>query len=89
MTVLHQRKMGVALATVLLATVTACSSESQQETANETTPVADASGGIVNVYSARHYDVDNALYESFTAQTLNSGMYSVSVIRVSSWANTA
>ena len=25
--------------------------------------------GVVNVYSARHYDVDNALYDSFTEQT--------------------
>lgn len=69
MTVWHPKIMGVTLATVLLATVAACSNESQQEAASETAPAVETSGGIVNVYSARHYDVDDALYESFTEQT--------------------
>jgi iron(III) transport system substrate-binding protein len=31
-------------------------------------PVA-AQGGVVNLYNARHYDTDQALYDGFTAQT--------------------
>ena len=47
------------------ATETAASPEAAAKTAAE--PVADA--GVVNVYSARHYDVDDKLYDSFKAQT--------------------
>lgn len=69
MNLFRLKSMRVALATALLATVAACSNESQQEVANETASDVAESGGIVNVYSARHYDVDDALYESFTEQT--------------------
>ena len=69
MTVWHPKMMGAALATVLLATATACSNKSQQASVNETGSAAEESGGVVNVYSARHYDVDEALYDSFTEQT--------------------
>jgi iron(III) transport system substrate-binding protein len=33
------------------------------------TPEAKGEGGVVNVYSARHYDADKALYETFTQRT--------------------
>ena len=69
MTVWHLKRIGFALATVLLTTTAACSNQSQQGTVDESAPVADSSGGVVNVYSARHYDVDDALYDSFTEQT--------------------
>ncbi|MDZ4054447.1 MAG: hypothetical protein U1E24_14470 [Phenylobacterium sp.] len=37
--------------------------------ATEPAAEADAAGGEVNVYSARHYDVDQKLYEQFTGAT--------------------
>lgn len=66
------------LSLMLAATVVACSSPETTEApaadaapeaaeAAEATPVADA--GVVNVYSARHYDVDDSLYERFKAET--------------------
>lgn len=33
------------------------------------TGAAPAQGGVVNVYSARHYDSDQAIYDAFTAKT--------------------
>jgi len=37
---------------------------------SETHTEADSAGeGVVNVYTARHYDTDDALYERFTAET--------------------
>lgn len=69
MNLFRLKSVRVTLATVLLATVAACSNESQQDIANETASDVSASGGIVNVYSARHYDADDALYESFTEKT--------------------
>jgi len=33
------------------------------------TRLAQASGGVVNLYSARHYDTDSDLYQSFTNRT--------------------
>ncbi len=38
------------------------------ETAGDESTTASG-GGVVNVYSARHYDVDEALYEQFSAET--------------------
>ncbi|MEM9216288.1 MAG: Fe(3+) ABC transporter substrate-binding protein [Cyanobacteria bacterium P01_F01_bin.150] len=66
MTVWHPKSISIALAAVLLSTITACGNSAQQES-QDNPPVAPA--GVVNVYSARHYDVDDALYESFTDQT--------------------
>ena len=65
----YPKTMGFALATALLATATACSNKSQQDAPSDTTAASAPSGGIVNVYSARHYDVDDALYDNFTEQT--------------------
>ena len=48
--------------------VVACQGQNEAPTTKETsTPVADH--GVVNVYSARHYDSDLALYDEFTAET--------------------
>lgn len=69
MAIFHRKTVGLALATALLATAASCSNESQQGSTDEAASSADVSGGIVNVYSARHYDVDDALYDSFTEQT--------------------
>ncbi len=77
-----KRKVNPVLAMLPLAAVlalTACASptpeatsptqETDDASAQETETVAQESTGVVNVYSARHYDVDNDLYESFTEQT--------------------
>ncbi|NEQ99461.1 MAG: Fe(3+) ABC transporter substrate-binding protein [Cyanothece sp. SIO2G6] len=66
--------LGTTLATGILMVIAACSDQSQQETA--TTPDSDAAtsagettGGTVNVYTARHYEADDALYDRFTEAT--------------------
>lgn len=45
--------------------IASCDNQSQ----NIATPDSPDTEAVVNVYSARHYDVDDALYESFTEQT--------------------
>lgn len=45
--------------------ISSCDTQSQETT----TPDTVASDAVVNVYSARHYDVDDALFERFTEQT--------------------
>ncbi|MEA5465915.1 Fe(3+) ABC transporter substrate-binding protein [Leptothoe sp. PORK10 BA2] len=45
--------------------IASCNDQSQK-TAE---PGSAVPSGVVNVYSARHYDVDDALFESFTEQT--------------------
>ncbi|MEL6321169.1 MAG: Fe(3+) ABC transporter substrate-binding protein, partial [Cyanobacteria bacterium J06626_14] len=75
-----KRNLNPVLATLPLAAVlalAACASPTTETTAPETSsdpapetePVAQEPAGVVNVYSARHYDIDNDLYESFTEQT--------------------
>ncbi|MEM7794633.1 MAG: Fe(3+) ABC transporter substrate-binding protein [Cyanobacteria bacterium P01_C01_bin.118] len=56
--------------------IASCGNQSQQTPTLEaeapdsvTSEVAAASEAVVNVYSARHYDVDDDLFESFTQQT--------------------
>ena len=51
------------LSAALALAVTACSGGEE----GDATPVAD--NGEVNIYSARHYDTDLALYDEFTAET--------------------
>ncbi|NJN01541.1 MAG: Fe(3+) ABC transporter substrate-binding protein [Leptolyngbyaceae cyanobacterium RM1_1_2] len=51
-------------ASVTLLSAIGCSNESQQ--AQET---GSGEAQVVNVYSARHYDIDDDLYNSFTEQT--------------------
>ena len=36
---------------------------------NSSTPAGEADAGVVNLYTARHYDTDRALYDRFTEQT--------------------
>ncbi|MEO0408228.1 MAG: Fe(3+) ABC transporter substrate-binding protein [Cyanobacteria bacterium P01_A01_bin.135] len=57
---------------IALMGVAGCSSEPQSvsEGGQDTQDTSDASEEqVVNLYSARHYDTDNALYDSFTEQT--------------------
>ncbi len=54
-------------AAVLAATVASCTSSSAPPTGS---PSAEGSGdGVVNVYSSRHYDTDDQVYDSFTEET--------------------
>lgn len=57
----------VVLCTVLMSFAIASCGNQSQETA--TSADGTASNSVVNVYSARHYDVDNDLFASFTEQT--------------------
>ena len=41
----------------------------QQSSASALEPAGEQSSGLLSVYSARHYDSDDALYEAFTART--------------------
>lgn len=52
---------------VFLATGTAMAAVAAGQLGRKTPAVAQS--GVVNVYSARHYDTDDALYESFTQRT--------------------
>lgn len=66
--------LGTTLATGLLMAIAACSNQSQQEptaTPDADTPstATETMGGEVNVYTARHYEADNALYDRFTEET--------------------
>nr|WP_233191942.1 Fe(3+) ABC transporter substrate-binding protein [Sporosarcina sp. P34] len=67
---------------MLAAVLSACNSssdkeEQKDESVKEETPAEDTTdatedektGGEVNVYTARHYDVDTVLYEDFTEKT--------------------
>lgn len=61
---IKRRSLIAIAASVTLFTAIGCSNESQQ--------AQDGSGAeeeVVNVYSARHYDIDDELYDSFTEQT--------------------
>lgn len=68
-----QRKSIVILAAMalVLALLAGCASSSNNNVAGNEGDKAEASqsGGEVNIYSARHYDVDDELYAEFTAQT--------------------
>ncbi|NEP18184.1 MAG: Fe(3+) ABC transporter substrate-binding protein [Leptolyngbya sp. SIO4C1] len=56
---LNQRKIAGFLLLAGLVSAAGCANQSQEE----------AAGEVVNVYSARHYDIDDALYDRFTAET--------------------
>lgn len=49
-----------------IATIAGCNNDTAVETGGET-PVANA--GEVNLYTSRHYDTDEALYDEFTEKT--------------------
>jgi iron(III) transport system substrate-binding protein len=60
------------MATGTAAAVTALNQLGRPESSwAQQTPSAPSGGasGVLNLYSARHYDTDNALYESFTTKT--------------------
>ncbi|MGK7890848.1 MAG: Fe(3+) ABC transporter substrate-binding protein [Leptolyngbyaceae cyanobacterium] len=59
--------LGTTLATGALMAIAACSNQSQQDVA--TTPGSESAGGVVNVYTARHYEADDTLYDRFTEET--------------------
>lgn len=64
-----RRNLMITAATAAAVVVAACSSE--QPTADVTEAPADqaASAGEINLYSSRHYDSDDAIYERFTEET--------------------
>lgn len=60
----RRRFTGVVLSTALLATACSQPEEASPEAAG------DSNGeNVVNVYSARHYDIDDELYQEFTDET--------------------
>ena len=59
------RKPVFLCAAVMAVAIAGCNNQAQETTA----PGSAVSGSVVNVYSARHYDVDDDLFESFTQQT--------------------
>ncbi|PSN19124.1 Fe(3+) ABC transporter substrate-binding protein [filamentous cyanobacterium CCP5] len=64
-----RRNLMVAAATVAVVVVGACSSE--QPAADGTGAAGDeaAASGEINLYSSRHYDSDDVIYERFTEET--------------------
>ena len=60
-------------ASFLLTTVIGCASPAPDENATESqeeaAPASQEEAGVVNVYSARHYDTDEDLYSQFFEQT--------------------
>jgi iron(III) transport system substrate-binding protein len=49
--------------------IASCSTTVAPEDTGEATSDAEPSAGELNLYSSRHYDSDDALYQSFTAKT--------------------
>jgi len=60
--ILRRAAIASALAFALATAVAACGQSGA-------TGAAPQAGGVVNVYSARHYDSDKAIYDAFTAKT--------------------
>lgn len=60
------RTMAVLLASGVIAS---CGQPSQEAASLSDDDAASEPAGVVNVYSARHYDTDDDLYDSFTEQT--------------------
>ena len=56
------------LVAIAVFAVAACS-PTEKTGADKTSPTPEATAGSVNVYTARHYDSDLALYEQFTKET--------------------
>lgn len=71
---LKRRTLMATLAGLTLAVTVGCSNQTTpgdvgtSET-DSAQPVAQEAGGEVNVYSSRHYDTDEQLYDAFTEQT--------------------
>ncbi|MEM9164935.1 MAG: Fe(3+) ABC transporter substrate-binding protein [Cyanobacteria bacterium P01_F01_bin.4] len=62
---LNQRSLAGSIVFIGLLSILGCANQSQ-EAGGEAIPEAS---DVVNVYSARHYDIDDALYDRFTEQT--------------------
>jgi len=60
---------GIAMLTIVSCTSQAPSGEEASSSAEPADASGNASGNEVNVYSSRHYDSDQTLYESFTEET--------------------
>lgn len=56
-------------ASVLLVMAIGCTSQPSNDSATQSQEVPEVDAGVVNVYSARHYDTDEDLYERFSQQT--------------------
>ena len=61
-----RRSLVATVAGIAMLTAVGCSNQTASDGAGDE---AASSDGVVNVYSARHYDADDALYTSFTEQT--------------------
>jgi len=59
---IRRAALALAAAAFAAATLAACGQSGS-------TGAAPQAGGVVNVYSARHYDSDQAIYDAFTAKT--------------------
>lgn len=64
---LNHRNLAGSIVFIGLLSTLGCANQSQE--AGEGAGEGTEADGIVNVYSARHYDIDDALYERFTEQT--------------------
>lgn len=68
---LTRRGLVSTMAGLALLTTVGCGAQGPADNAASAPGEVDspATGGEVNLYSSRHYDTDNALYQEFTAQT--------------------
>lgn len=72
---LTKRKLLAAIAGITAITIASCSNQGSPDGASsETDPAApsdssEETGGELNLYSSRHYDTDESLYQGFTAKT--------------------
>lgn len=67
MKVTRRQLWGIAL--FLSMGIAACQSPSGQQSASSSESEAGDTEQVVNLYSARHYDIDEELYDEFTAET--------------------
>lgn len=58
-----------AILLVITLVAAGCSSPASNETANETDNTAEVEEKVVNLYTSRHYDADDVLYQKFTDET--------------------
>ena len=62
--------LGLLLSAGLTVGISACQSNPTGGQTQDTTEApTDSAESVVNLYSARHYDIDDELYEEFTAET--------------------
>ena len=67
---IRRSHLSATLALLTIFALASCGGDSADSPGGEA-PATDTeqTGGVVNVYSARHYDVDETLYDRFTAET--------------------